>query len=161
MQEFKSIPADSNLFPIPESQLISDSGAFGLLTGNYSLFVTNVLAADPPAPAFFDKPKQKYNNPNEAKEPTKEIHNATSTEEVDTITDEELIKVLDNIKPSRWDNWNDWFNIYCIFVNEEYSWNIFDRYSRKSSKYNEHDNKRILSRVRRRDKGGLTTKIII
>ena len=83
-------------------------------------------------------------NPNEA------IEEITSppADVVEDDSNAELIKILDNLKTARWDRWLDWFNIFCIFVNEDYPLNIFDSFSRRSNKYNEYDNKRVLSYVK-------------
>ena len=44
--------------------------------------------------------------------------------------------ILDNINPSRFDDYNDWLSLYMIFKNCNLDMSLFYKYSEKSNKYN-------------------------
>jgi hypothetical protein len=65
----------------------------------------------------------------------------------------ELIEILDNLNKNKWDKYEEWFKIYCVFVNENYPLGIFETYSRKYNKHEEFKNKEILLAVDKNDTG--------
>lgn len=62
----------------------------------------------------------------------------------------ELIKILDNLKKIRFENFDYWLILYFIFINEAYDLNIFDLYSknRGGKKYNKEKNEAILKNIK-------------
>lgn len=64
-----------------------------------------------------------------------------------------LDKILDNLDDKRLNNYDDWFKIACIFVNEGYDLSIFDKYSKKSSKYNKSNNDILLRTLKKNCNG--------
>ena len=68
--------------------------------------------------------------------------------------DYELITILDSLNSSRWNDYNEWLILYCIFLNENLPKGIFDKYSKKhSNKYDETLNKKVLSSLTPIEKG--------
>lgn len=59
----------------------------------------------------------------------------------------ELILILEKLNIKRYDNYDYWIILYFIFVNEKLDINIFTRYSRKSSKYDQERNNTILKNI--------------
>jgi len=64
-----------------------------------------------------------------------------------------LDKILDNLDIKRLNNYDDWFKIACIFVNEGYDLSIFDKYSKKSPKYNKSSNDNLLRTLKKNCNG--------
>ena len=63
--------------------------------------------------------------------------------------DQKLIKLLDGLKPARWNNFDTWLIIYWVFVNEKLNLDLFKSYSMKhSTKYDEEKNEKILKNAR-------------
>lgn len=94
-----------------------------------------------------DKPKA-------SKKPIKESEqadtkNILSTDELN----DDLITILDNLSIGRFDNMNDWLTIAMIFINENYDLEIFNKYSKKSAKYDEAGNKKIISSLKKNENG--------
>ena len=86
---------------------------------------------------------------------TKENNNNNNNNNNNKNTDDETIKIiLENLCPSRFDNYNDWISIYMIFKNCNLNLDLFDEFSRKSDKYNKNTNFNILKNIQNRD--GLT-----
>ena len=55
---------------------------------------------------------------------------------------------------SRWNDYNEWLKLYCIFLNESLPINIFNEYSKKhSNKYDETLNTKVVSSLTPDEKG--------
>ncbi len=84
-------------------------------------------------------------------------NNDDDNNETDNMTDlknKEVDKILKYLKPFRFDNYEYWFIIGCIFINENLNIDIFDKYSRTSKKYNKNSNNIILKNLKNnRNKG--------
>ena len=81
----------------------------------------------------------------EVKKPVKKIKPVSNNE--DNL---ELIKILDNLKNIRFENYDYWLILYFIFVNEGYDLEIFDLYSKKrgGKKYDKQKNDSILKNIK-------------
>jgi len=64
-----------------------------------------------------------------------------------------LNKIMEHLNVKRFDNYDDWFKIACVFVNENYDLNIFDKFSKNSSSYNKIGNDNIIKRLKKNEKG--------
>lgn len=67
--------------------------------------------------------------------------------------DEILVKILDNLDSKRFNDYSDWFKIACIFVNENFDLNLFDKYSQNSSKYDNKMNDMIIKNLKKSSNG--------
>ena len=67
--------------------------------------------------------------------------------------DEDIIKLLDNLNPERFDLYSSWLIIGWIFINEGWDMKLFDEYSQKSEKYNKNNNEKILKNCKPNYKG--------
>ena len=91
----------------------------------------------------------------EPKEPKK----LNGGEQIDqNLLNESVYNILSHLDVSRFSDYNNWLNLYFIFINEELDMNIFYEFSKKSSKYNEHNNNTILKNIK--CKPGLTIKTL-
>ena len=70
----------------------------------------------------------------------------------------DIYKVLDNLNIKRFDNYNDWLYLHMIFINEKLDLNILKSYCKKSSKYNEEANNKIIKHIK--PNKGLTLKTL-
>lgn len=69
-------------------------------------------------------------------------------------TSDVLTKLLDSLKPSRFINYDDWIKIYWVFLNENYSLDLFYYYSKKHyDNYDEHKNNIILKKFKSQTNG--------
>ena len=75
------------------------------------------------------------------------------------ISNEGLKFIYDNLKTSRWDNYNDWITIYMILINENLDFDIFDEASKKSTKYDASNNAKKLRQIKIK-KTGYTEKTL-
>jgi P4 family phage/plasmid primase-like protien len=64
------------------------------------------------------------------------------------LKNKEVDKILKYLKPFRFDNYEYWFIIGCIFINENLNLDIFDKYSKSSKKYNKNSNNIILKNLK-------------
>jgi hypothetical protein len=83
-------------------------------------------------------------------------NNNKTVEKVNSNTDDndELISILDALSSSRWNDYEEWLKLYCIFLNENLPMELFDEYSKKhSKKYNETSNKKVVSSLSPDEKG--------
>lgn len=69
------------------------------------------------------------------------------------INNETLRKILDNLDIKRFDNYDYWLIMAMIFVNEKLDFDIFEEYSKKSSKFNKDSNSKIISGLRKNING--------
>ena len=69
------------------------------------------------------------------------------------VDDDIIITILDNLNENRWNTYEDWIKIYMIFVNENLDLDLFNTYSKKSSKYNKEKNDKFLKSIRSINKG--------
>ena len=60
---------------------------------------------------------------------------SSSKSEPCRFSDEVLADILDHLSDDRCEEWEDWFNIAKVFINEDLNMNIFNEWSKKSSKY--------------------------
>lgn len=68
----------------------------------------------------------------------------------------DIYKILDNLNIKRFDNYNDWLYLHMIFINEKLDLDILKSYCKKSSKYNEEANNKIIKHIK--PNKGLTIK---
>jgi len=80
------------------------------------------------------------------------INNTTSTKNKD------VYKILEFLNIERFNNFNNWLYLNFIFINEKLDKNILDSFCKKSSKYNEVNNKKILKSIK--PNNGLTSKTL-
>jgi P4 family phage/plasmid primase-like protien len=74
-----------------------------------------------------------------------EIYSKTNNE---LINDELLCKILDNIDIKRFNDYESWFILACIFVNENLNFSIFHKYASLSPKYNRKENDKKLNELK-------------
>jgi P4 family phage/plasmid primase-like protien len=90
------------------------------------------------------------------KEEEPEEENINNLNEIgleDKINDKTLKKILDNLNTKRFDNYDYWLTMAMIFVNENLNLNIFNDYSKKSSKYNKDGNDKIINNLKQNKNG--------
>ena len=92
------------------------------------------------------------------------------TEKNEQLTNESIINkstsnkikavniILQNLNQDRFNNFNDWLYLNMIFINEKLDINILNEYCKKSSKYNEMNNNKILKNIK--PNNGLTIKTL-
>lgn len=80
------------------------------------------------------------------------INNTSSTKNKD------VYKILEFLNVERFNNYNDWLYLNMIFINEKLDINILNSYCKKSSKYNEVNNNKILKSIK--PNNGLTSKTL-
>ena len=59
-----------------------------------------------------------------------------------------LVVILEKLNKKRYENYDYWLILYFVFVNEKLDMNIFTRFSRTSSKYNQERNNEILKNIK-------------
>jgi P4 family phage/plasmid primase-like protien len=93
-----------------------------------------------------EKPKkeQKEKKPKKIGKKEEQLTHSNSN-----ISYDDLITLLESIKKSRWENFEDWLHIYWIFINEKLDISLFHKYSKQSEKYDAEKNERILSSSKR------------
>ena len=117
-----------------------------------------------PKPAYMDykniynfskSKKQIDNNSEISTADTEEKHDNninvdidTNNSNVDIDTDDEIFNICKHLNKKRFNDFEDWFKIYCTFINEGYDLNIFETLSKTSKKYNKENNKKILSSIK-------------
>ncbi len=67
--------------------------------------------------------------------------------EITNDTNNVLTLILEKLNKKRFEEYDYWLTLYFIFVNEKLDMNIFTRYSRKSSKYDQERNNTILKNI--------------
>lgn len=94
---------------------------------------------------FTDDENEKEDEKEEEKEekPKKNISNKNKNEN-------ELIKILDNLNKKRYQLYSYWLILYFVFVNENFSLDLFDAYSKKfgGKKYDKEKNYNILKNIK-------------
>ena len=69
------------------------------------------------------------------------------------INNETLYKILDNLNIKRFDNYESWLIMAMIFVNEKLDLNIFEEYSKRSSKFDKESNNKIIGNLKKNING--------
>ena len=127
---------------------------------NYTLIKSNELNEMPSYAIEWcqDLIKEKYGNkkPKEIKERIEMVKVESNNNTNNIKSNEILIEILNNIKKSRFENYNDWFKIACIFVNENYDLDIFENYCKNCKGYNKENNNLIIENLKKNDKKGFT-----
>jgi phage/plasmid-associated DNA primase len=90
------------------------------------------------------KPEKKIKKDYKKEEDTKE-----DKKDDDEEYEEHIKELLNGLKPSRYENYSEWINIYCIFINENLNMKLFDKFSQKSSKYNKNENQKLLKNIKK------------
>lgn len=76
-----------------------------------------------------------------------------SEEEICSNTPEKsndfLYNILNGLDISRFEKYSDWFTIGCVFINEGYDLNIFDKFSSKCNNYNKELNDKIIQNLKK------------
>ena len=70
------------------------------------------------------------------------------------ISDDEITFIMENIDEARADDYDSWLLLHMVFINEKLNYELFNDFSKKSKKYNEHKNNSILKNIQ--PKKGLT-----
>jgi P4 family phage/plasmid primase-like protien len=82
---------------------------------------------------------------------SKDLENCKKLTDYEFITDDrtnkEILLILDKLNIKRYDNYDYWIILYFIFVNEKLNLNIYEKYSKKSLKYNKERNDEILKNI--------------
>ena len=100
----------------------------------------------------------------ESTKPQQQINNITIPTQQEEYKQQEpnnnkdVYKILDFLNVERYNNYNDWLYLNMIFINENLDLNILNNYCKKSSKYNETNNKKILKNLKQNK--GLTIKTL-
>jgi P4 family phage/plasmid primase-like protien len=68
-------------------------------------------------------------------------------------SDEHLETILDNLKPHRFESYKWWWTMACIFVNEGFKLSTFDRHCKKYEKYDQENNRNIISSLQKNSNG--------
>ena len=70
----------------------------------------------------------------------------------------DIYKILEFLSVERFNNYNDWLYLNFIFINEKLDLNILNSFCRKSDKFNEINNNKILKSIK--PNNGLTNKTL-
>jgi P4 family phage/plasmid primase-like protien len=140
------------LFFIPEYQHNVTGDKY-----NYSIYKNNGVLVDMPhyAIEWCKKVIESKENKNEKK--TKKVKKENNQIQVNESNKENknendntiLIEILNNLKPERFNSYNYWFIMACIFVNENYDLKIFDNYCMKYKGYNKENNDAIINGIQK------------
>lgn len=84
---------------------------------------------------------------------TNELNNNTSS-----TKNKDVYKILEFLNIERFNNYNDWLYLNMIFINEKLDINILNSFCKKSNKYNEVNNNKILKSIK--PNNGLTSKTL-
>lgn len=87
------------------------------------------------------KNEEKPSKENKKKEQNNNISNNLS------ISDDDLIKILNGLKKDKYEDFDKWLIVYYIFINNNLNLKLFDEFSRKSKKYNYIENMKILKNI--------------
>jgi len=105
--------------------------------------------------------EHKKNNNNDNKNYDKIINNKNDSKLINNknLDKQEtiLIRLLDGLSSERYDNYNYWLITYFIFINENLNLELFDYFSRKSKKYNNNSNQKILKNIKSKDAYKIST----
>jgi P4 family phage/plasmid primase-like protien len=77
------------------------------------------------------------------------------------LPDKDLIRCLDSLDSSRWDDYDTWIKLCFLFINEGYDIKIFENYSKKSKHYKQNKNDSIINSTKVKNDGGIKTASLI
>lgn len=98
---------------------------------------------------FGKKEEKKKNKNKKVKKENNQIEILNMNESNKENDNNILIEILNNLKSERFNSYNYWFIMACIFVNENYDLNIFDSYSMKYKGYNKESNDNIINSIKK------------
>jgi P4 family phage/plasmid primase-like protien len=70
-----------------------------------------------------------------------------------TEDEENIRKLLDNLKPERYEDYKYWYPICCVFKNENLNIELFHEFSAKSKKYNREEINKFISNLKNINSG--------
>jgi P4 family phage/plasmid primase-like protien len=97
--------------------------------------------------------KEKKEKKQEKQETEKEDENLNEIGLKNKINNDTLRKIIFGLNKNRFDDYTDWLTIAMIFINENLNLNLFIEASKRSKKYNEENNNKIINSLKNKSSG--------